>query len=173
MKKKGTRSRVTPEIRHAVPADYEAATRIFSGPRAVWGTLQTPYPSPELWRKRLSEPERGVTTLVACVEGEPVGMLGIHTHPDLPRVRHSGWLGMGVRDDWQGRGIGTALMTAAIDLADRWLGLSRLELDVYPDNDAAVKLYRKFGFEVEGTARKASLREGRLVDVLKMARLKP
>lgn len=173
MKKQGRRSRVTPEIRHAVPADYEAVARIFSGPRAVWGTLQTPYPSPELWRRRLSEPERGLTTLVACVAGEPVGMLGIHTHPDLPRVRHAGWLGMGVRDDWQGRGIGTALMTAAVDLADRWLGLSRLELDVYPDNEPAVKLYRKFGFEVEGTARKASLREGRLVDVLKMARLKP
>jgi L-phenylalanine/L-methionine N-acetyltransferase len=38
---------------------------------------------------------------------------------------------MAVRDDWQGRGIGTALMEAALDLADNWLDLTRVELSVY------------------------------------------
>jgi putative acetyltransferase len=43
---------------------------------------------------------------------------------------------MAVRDDWQGKGVGTALMEAALDLADNWLNLTRIELRVYVDNAA-------------------------------------
>ncbi len=46
-------------IRRAKPDDYLAFTRIFEGPRAVWGTLQLPYPSEERWRKSLTEPADG------------------------------------------------------------------------------------------------------------------
>ena len=163
---------IEPLIRHATSADLDAVVRIFSGPRAVRGTLQLPYPSPETWRRRLSEPERGIVSLLACVDGEPVGMLGLHTHPDLPRIRHAAYLGMAVRDDWQGRGIGTALVRAAVDLADRWLGLTRIELHVFPDNEPAVRLYGKFGFETEGTQRKGAFRDGEYVDVLTMSRIR-
>jgi putative acetyltransferase len=165
-------ARVMPVIRHATPADVEAIVQIFSGPQAVRGTLQLPFPSPETWRKRLTEPERGLVALLACIENEPVGMLGIHTRPDLPRLRHSAMIGMAVRDDWQGRGIGTALLAAALNLADEWLQLSRVELNVFADNSAAIRLYQKFGFEAEGTLRKAAFCEGELRDVLMMARLR-
>lgn len=161
------------EIRHATSADFEAVTRIMSGPKAVWGTLQVPFPSPEIWRKRLAEPERGLTLLVACHQAEPVGMLGLHTRPDQPRRRHSAYLGMTVRDDWQGKRVGTALMKAALDLADKWLNLERLELDVYCDNEAGVRLYHNSGFEVEGTLRRHTFRDGRYVDAFHMARLRP
>jgi putative acetyltransferase len=161
------------EIRHATPADHEAVTRIMSGPKAVWGTLQVPFPSPEIWRKRLAEPERGLVLLLACHESEPIGMAGLHTNPDQPRLRHSARLGMTVRDDWQGKGVGTALMKAALDLADNWLNLERLELDVFCDNEPGVRLYRKFGFETEGTLRRLAFRDGRFVDGFLMARLRP
>src|SRR5215216_6062734 len=49
-----------------------------------------------------------------------------------------GNIGMAVHDDWQGKGIGTALMEAALDLADNWLNLTRIELRVYTDNAAGV-----------------------------------
>jgi putative acetyltransferase len=75
-----------------------------------------------------------------------------------------------VRDDWHGRGVGTALMTAIVDLADNWIGYSRLELTAYTDNEAALALYRKFGFEIEGTARRYAWRGGVLVDAYMMAR---
>jgi putative acetyltransferase len=79
---------------------------------------------------------------------------------------------MAVRDDWQGRGAGTALMQAAVDLADNWLNLSRLELEVYTDNEAAVRLYQKFGFSIEGTLRRFAYRDGQYVDAYCMARLR-
>ena len=109
--------------------------------------------------------------LVACVEQEVVGHLGLYTFPNKPRRRHAGQIGMAVRDDWQGKGAGSALMQAAIDLADRWLDLSRLELEVYTDNEPALRLYRKFGFSVEGTMRRYAFRDGQYVDAHVMARL--
>jgi putative acetyltransferase len=163
---------MTITIRHIEPSDFEALHKIFSGPKAVWGVLQIPFPSAEMWRKRLAEPPEGLYSLVACVDGEVVGQCGLQTFPNRPRRRHVGQLGMAVRDDWQGKGVGTALMQAAIDLAEKWLNLSRLELDVYTDNEPAIKLYRKFGFTIEGTAIHYAFRDGQFVDVYLMARLR-
>ena len=79
---------------------------------------------------------------------------------------------MGVHDDFQGRGVGTALMKAALDLADNWLNLKRVELTVFADNARAVYLYEKFGFAVEGTHRAHAFRNGEYVDSYSMARIK-
>ncbi|HET9591223.1 MAG TPA: GNAT family N-acetyltransferase [Anaerolineales bacterium] len=159
-------------IRRAEPADYEAVVKIYSGPRAVSGTLQLPFPSAEVWRKRLAEPPEGTFSLLACVENEAVGQLSLHTFPNFPRRRHVGQIGMAVRDDWQGRGAGIALMQAMIDLADKWLNLARLELEVYTDNEAAIHLYQKFGFTIEGTLVRFAYRDGHYVDAYYMARLR-
>ncbi|MBA3616860.1 MAG: GNAT family N-acetyltransferase [Rubrobacteraceae bacterium] len=160
-------------VRHLEPEDYKALHRIFSGPRAMAGTLQMPFPSEESWRERLSEPPEGLYSLVACVDGDVVGSLGLHTSPTRWRMRHVGSIGMAVRDDWQGKGVGTALMEAALDLADNWLNLTRIELRVYVDNASGIALYEKFGFEVEGTHRRLAFRDGEYVDAYSMARLKP
>ena len=160
-------------VRRTEPDDYKALHRIFSGPRAVAGTLQMPLPSAETWRERLAEPPEGLYSLVACVEDEVVGNLSLHTSPTRWRMRHVGSIGMAVRDDWQGKGVGTALMEAALDLANNWLNLTRIELSVYVDNAAAIALYEKFGFEVEGTHRSLAFRDGEYVDAFSMARLKP
>jgi len=79
---------------------------------------------------------------------------------------------MMVRDDWHGKGVGTAMMRAVIDLADKWLNLARIELTVFTDNESAIALYRKFGFEIEGTHRKYAFRDGDFVDAYAMARIK-
>jgi L-phenylalanine/L-methionine N-acetyltransferase len=77
-----------------------------------------------------------------------------------------------VRDDWQGKGVGTALMEACLDLADNWLGLMRLDLPVYVDNATAISLYKRFGVEIEGTHKRFSFRKGEYVDAYVMARLR-
>ena len=159
-------------IRRAEPEDYRSMHQIWAGPKAIWGTLQLPFPSAELWRKRLAEPPEGAFNLLACVEDEIIGQLGLHTFPSHPRRRHAGQIGMAVRDDWHGKGAGTALMGAAVDLADRWLNLTRLELDVYTDNEPAIRLYKKFGFVIEGTLVNYAYRDGQFVDTYTMARLR-
>ena len=75
-------------------------------------------------------------------------------------------------DEFIGRGIGTALLGALIDAADKWLNLRRLELTVYVDNVAAIGLYEKFGFVIEGTRRQDAFRDGAFVDAYGMARLR-
>ncbi|MGH3087278.1 MAG: GNAT family N-acetyltransferase [Rubrobacteraceae bacterium] len=158
-------------IRHTEPEDYEALHRIFSGPKAMAGTLQLPLPSKETWRKKLAEPSDGLFSLVAVVDDEVVGSISLNTFPTRWRFRHVGEIGMAVRDDRQGKGVGSKLMEAALDLADNWLNLSRIELHVYVDNEAGIALYKKFGFEVEGTHRRFAFRDGEYVDAYSMARI--
>ncbi len=159
-------------IRRAEPDDCSALYEIFTCPKVYAGTLQLPYPSREQWRQRLSD-SADTYNLVAVVEGRVVGMFGLHTFPARPRRHHAGAVGMSVHDDWQGRGVGKALMRAGLDLADNWLGLTRLELEVYADNEPAIRLYERFGFEREGLLRQHAYRDGRYVDSLVMARLRP
>ena len=159
-------------IRRATTDDAVALVRLFSAPRAMWGTLQVPYTSEEARRRRLADPPEGTYPLVAEVDGEVVGQLTLHSNPTRPRRAHAGALGMAVRDDWHGRGVGTALMAACLDLADNWLNLTRVELDVYTDNEPALRLYKKFGFEIEGTLRRYAYRDGEWVDAYFMARLR-
>jgi L-phenylalanine/L-methionine N-acetyltransferase len=169
----GRKPNSNPLIRHAVPEDYPAITRLFEGPKAIWGTLQVPFPSPELWRKRLAESDPNQVILLACERDDIVGIVGLHPNPGQPRRRHAATIGLTVRDDRHGRGIGTVLLQAILNLADNWMNLTRLELQVCTDNQSAVQLYRKHGFEVEGTLRQFVFRDGQFVDAFTMGRLRP
>ncbi len=160
-------------IRGAEPEDYAGVYEIYCCPKAFGGTLQLPFPSRELWRQRLASPAEGVYNLVAVVGERVVGLLGLHTFPNRPRRRHAAAIGIGIHDDWQGKGVGTALMRAGVEMADNWLNLTRLELEVYTDNEAAIRLYERFGFEREGTLRQYAFRDGRYVDSYAMSRLRP
>lgn len=163
------------EFRRAAPADAEAFVRLMSDEDVISELLQTPYPSVEGWRKRLESQVVDVEGihLVAVHGSEVVASAGLHGHPNLPRLRHSAMLGIGVARAWQGRGVGSEMMRRLLDLADNWLGLLRIELSVYTDNARAIALYRKHGFEMEGTLRAFALRRGLYVDAHTMARLHP
>lgn len=161
------------QIRRAEPEDSAALFEIFSSLKVVAGTLQLPYPLRDEWRRRLAEPGDGTYYLVAVAGDDVVGMIGLHTFPNKPRRRHAAGVGIMVHEGWQGRGVGSALMRAGIELADNWLNLTRLELEVYTDNEAAIHLYERFGFEREGTLRRHAYRDGSYVDAYVMARLRP
>jgi putative acetyltransferase len=158
-------------IRRAEPEDYAAVQAIYAMPRAQAGTLQLPFPSLDLWRQRMQAVDPNAHVLLACAGGQVVGQLGLYVAAN-PRRRHVGEIGMGIRDDWQGKGVGTALLGAAIDLADRWLQLRRLELQVYADNAAGIALYTRHGFVEEGRHRDYAFRDGAFVDALSLARLR-
>jgi putative acetyltransferase len=109
-------------------------------------------------------------SFVAELDGRVVGMAGLHVRAG--KERHSAWVGLMVHDEEHGRGIGRALMDRLIDLADRWLGLTRVDLTVRHDNHKAQQLYQTLGFVLEGTQRKAVFVDGEFHDVLMMARLR-
>lgn len=71
------------------------------------------------------------------------------TIKNFARIKHNGFLTMGIVPDYQGLGLGTALMQAALAWATE-RGLLRLELSVFKINIVAQHLYQKFGFVVEG-----------------------
>ena len=108
--------------------------------------------------------------LVAEVAGEFVGELSCRGGTRSP-MRHAVVLGMAVRAGWRNRGIGTALLSAALDWARGTGVVTRVELSVYEENARAIRLYEKFGFVIEGRRRGAIRHRGRLVDDLVMARL--
>ncbi len=106
------------------------------------------------------------STIVAVAADRIVGMLHIETSRF-----GSGEFGMAVERDWRGRGVGAALVAAAIDWA-RAEELHKLCLEVFPHNEAAIALYRKFGFVEEGRRVKQIRRaNGELWDSLVMGLL--
>lgn len=160
-------------VRRAEPGDFEGLWRSFQDEATYSGTLQLPHPSRETWRKRLAEPADGHYVFVACAGEEIAGHAGLHPAGNSPRRSHAMSVGLAVSAPWQGKGVGTRLLATLTEFADGWLNVIRLELTVFADNERAIALYRKFGFETEGTHRAYALRAGRYADTLAMARLRP
>ena len=99
------------------------------------------------------------------------GIAGLHINPS-PRLRHSASIGISVHEDHQGKGVGTGLMTALVDLSDNWLMLKRLELGVLDGNENALSLYKKLGFETEGVKKASVIRNGEYADEVIMGRIR-
>jgi len=167
-------------IRRATSKDAAGFARMMGDPAIYPGLMQMPFTSEELWEPRLAAPAVAAKPdlqLVAEREGdeglEMVGSAGLHAAGVSPRRRHVMYLGISVMPAAQNQGVGSALMQALCDYADRWAQVLRLELTVYVDNAPAIALYRKFGFDIEGTHRAYAMRDGAYVDSYAMARLHP
>ena len=78
---------------------------------------------------------------------------------------------MAVRDDLHGKGVGSRLLQAALELCDNWFNIHRVELEVFTDNTEALSLYEKHGFVKEGTLRDYAFKNGKYSDVYAMARI--
>lgn len=155
-------------IRHI---DTDDMYDLFRHPLVARTTLQLPSQEINATKRRVETQVKGGHRLVAELGGKVVGNITMF-QSDNPRSRHKASMGMMVHPAYWGKGIGSRLMAAIIDLADNWLNVQRLELEVNTDNPAAVRLYRKFGFEIEGTKRWHAFGDGRLADSHFMARLR-
>ncbi len=158
-------------IRGQEPADVVAVGRILAQPGVVPGTLQVPYTPLASRQESASVFSPDLHRLVAEVDGQVVGTIGLGVNP-RPRRRHAADLGMAVDEAFQGQGIGSALLAAAVDLADRWLNIHRIELTVMSANAHAIRLYERHGFAIEGRLRDFSFTDGAYADAFTMARLR-
>jgi putative acetyltransferase len=159
-------------IRAVEPEDWPDITEMMAQSQVIAGTLQLPFRSAAFQRQRLEGNDRDHTHLGALIEGKLIGAIGLERSKQLRRA-HVGSLGMCVHDAYQGRGAGSALLAALLELTDRWLNLRRIELTVYADNSRAISLYERQGFVREGLHKDFAFRDGAFVDALAMARIRP
>jgi len=165
-------------LRRVKPADAAAIAEQFADPDVFGGTLQLPFASEEMWAQRIAgmnPPAAGSSDLVlaAVIDDKPVGLAGLHAVGPSVRRRHAMMLGITVAKASQGQGVGQALMAGLLDYADNWAQVLRIELTVYHDNERAIRLYERHGFEHEGRLKAYALRNGVFEDVVTMARLHP
>jgi putative acetyltransferase len=156
-------------IRAREPSDSDGIAELMALPKVRFGTLRLPFTSRDATRKWMESMSDTHTAIVAVLNGRLIGSAALIQNKG--RRSHVGGIGLCVHDDFQGRGIGSALVAALIEVADNWLNLRRLELSVYVDNEPAIRLYNKFGFVIEGTRRADAFRDGAFVDSHAMARL--
>lgn len=162
-------------IRPTQVSDAADLYEILSHPAVCFGTNQLPSQEITLINERLRAQDPGAHRFSAVALHEDgsskiVGNLGLHQHQKA-RMAHGAWIGMSIHPKYWGLGIGSQLMEKALDLADNWLGLKRLELEVLVDNPGAIHLYEKYGFEKDGSKRLYSYGAGRWADSLFMARI--
>ncbi|CAH0528886.1 GNAT family N-acetyltransferase [Vibrio hippocampi] len=158
-------------IRPTEVADAKGISELYSQPKAQRETLQLPLPSTALWQERLSNIPQGLYSYVAELDGKIVGNIGFE-HSQRPRTAHCASFGIGVHDEYHGMGIGSQLIETILELADNWLNVLRIQIEVTVDNKAAIALYSKYGFEIEGEAQYSVYRDGDYVSTYYMARIK-
>lgn len=156
-------------IRAVEPEDSVALTLLYNQRRVASGTLQLPMTAvAERQARYMQSPDHRM--VVAESAGMIIGHAGLKMYSG--RRKHVGDIGIAVDESYQGLGVGTQMMEALLDLADNWYNLRRVELSVFADNAAAIHLYEKLGFKVEGTHEAFAFREGCYVDAVSMARVR-
>lgn len=133
-----------------------------------WIASEPPIPR-DRWRDGFERRfDDAYATILASVDDDDrlVGHLSAEGRRDRPAE-----IGMAVVEEWRGRGVGTALMQGCVDWAHE-TGIHKLALQVWPHNEAALRLYEKFGFEREGVLRSHYRRQsGELWDAIVMGLL--
>jgi len=163
-------------VRALQSSDWEALYAIREQDNVRPNILSIPFSDPIQFKEFFAHSHEGAHRLTAeavLSHGESVivGNLGLF------RGRLGGAdradLGLQVHQDYHNVGVGSALMAAMCDLADNWLNLHRVELEVFTDNAGGIALYKKFGFEIEATCRLFAFRDGAYGDCHIMGRLHP
>jgi RimJ/RimL family protein N-acetyltransferase len=159
-------------IRRASPADAAelvALARAVGGEPERWLITATDWRGHSAERRYLRSIRRSPHAAVFVAEASEgiVGRLSVARDPH-PASAHVADLGLMVARSHRGRGIGRALLEQAAEWS-RQVGVSKLELHVFPHNEPAIGLYESFGFEREGYRRGHYRRAGELVDAVLMA----
>lgn len=160
---------MTPRVRPAAPIDDAALLGV---DRAAWSPLWSPGlpPAPDQEATFFGERNGGPEGfLVAELDGAVVGYVALHRVSSLASHAHVRIIdGLVVAPSAQGRGVGEALVRAALDRA-REQGAAKVTLRVLATNPSARRLYERCGFVVEGVLVGEFLIDGSPVDDLLMA----
>ena len=116
--------------------------------------------------KRLARADKGeLIDIIAEVDGKMVANSEVDKRSGL--MSHVGYLGIGIKADYRGIGIGTQIMQVLKEEAKK-AGLKILVLDAFATNKTAQALYRKMGFQDAGRIPKAIYKNGKYIDLTHM-----
>lgn len=161
-------------IRATEPNDAAGIHQLYEQPKARRETLKLPFKSEHFWANRLDRIPPHVISIVAISKQSsgPTVLGNASLNRFEGRREHCAFLGIAVHDEYHHQGIGTQLMQHLIDYADLWTQIRRIELTVFTDNLNAIALYKKLAFKEEGILKHYAMRNGELMDVVAMARVK-
>jgi RimJ/RimL family protein N-acetyltransferase len=169
MGKRLSRSKKPFNIREANQKDAKAIKRIVNSV-ASEKYYVVPDSSREDWHETIREiKSRNGLTIVAEIDDKTVGMAYL-ARGKFEKNRHVAFLGITILKEHRRVGIGTAMMNYLIEWAKKQEGLEKISLDVFSTNEPAINLYRKLGFEVEGTSKRQYKIEGEYVDEVTMGK---
>jgi len=159
------------------PAMHDFAGALFSSSDAVITT-------PEEFQKRTVEDSKkrmatngdafwfGLGAFASSDPSKIIGNIDMTTSA-RKKLKHVGQIGMGLLSPYRGIGLGTALFQYLLKNVDRFPQIERIELEVLASNHAGLALYKKMGFVIEGTRRKAFKQlDGRMEDSIVMSLLR-
>jgi putative acetyltransferase len=157
-------------IRPTNIGDVNAFYEMLRDPAICRTTFQLP--SQEIWQteERLKKSNSWLHRFTAVADGQIAGSIAL-VEAQSPGHSHIARIAMKVHSDYWGHGIGSMLMKSVTALADKWLKIIRIELDVNSDNPAGIRLYQNSGFVIEGKKRFHGYGDGRWADSYFMARI--
>ena len=162
-----------PVIRRAEPRDATALATLFGDVAMLPFTTVAPFSSVAFWDKRLAEYADASCLPLLAIDGDRIaGLLLLRGFPNHIRRKHCSSIDLlAVRVDCRRKGVGRALVNAAISAADQWLQMRRIEVAVDAQSVALQAFYASLGFTEEGVKRKEILHVGRYVDSTVMSRI--
>ena len=130
-------------------------------------------PSVKNWEKFIEKHTSSNDTLFLVIEhnNEIIGALNFSNYTKL-QCSHAGSFTVTVTNPWRSKGLGTSLIKSLIEWVNKHEFLFRIELEVFSNNQQAIRLYERLGFSHEGVKRKAVKVNNKFIDLIQMAWLK-
>jgi RimJ/RimL family protein N-acetyltransferase len=156
-------------LRSAVPDDAEALARLARDPGVEPFVSTLTERDPDAMRRLLAEPEPGTGHFAVHLDGRVAGGCGFRVRNERSRIAEV--RGVMVDPAVRGRGVGEAAVRALAGVLFDDHGFHRLEVEVYGYNAAAVRLFERCGFVLEGVRRRAYWRNEAWQDSVLLALL--
>lgn len=150
------------QVREMHRSDWERVRDIYKmGIEGGIATFETKAPDWEEWNKSKLTYGR----LVAEIKGNVAGWVAITPYSSRQVYKGVVELGIYVDPDFQGNGIGSALIESILKICQKE-GVWTIQAGVFPENIASLALHQKFGFNVVGRREKIAQLHWEWKDVL-------
>jgi len=123
-----------------------------------------PERSREDWDEAIREIKKRKGLIITARANEKIVGMAYLVRGKFEKNKHVGFLAISILKEFRKIGIGTAMMKYVMEWARQQKGLEKVSLTVFSTNEAAINLYRTFGFQIEGMSKRQYKIEGKYID---------